>query len=153
MENVNGFYRFHEDDIHKGLFGNTESREIRNYVGSPNKNQGLLFEYDPTLKGFKGSIQGAGISYDLGATDEMWTKDVNTDQMKKYISKHLEKNYGWIGLGSNDDQVKRTKNGFTIEYSQSKDSTYTDFNGKHTLTMKKQYHAVLIRKNKNYNNK
>ena len=146
---VNGFYNFHEDDIRKAPNGNTEERTLRNYAGTPAHTQGLLFEYDPSLKGFKGGIQGAGISFDVTGNDEFWKPDTYTNKLKKTIEKTSEKAYDGIGLGSNNDNVKKIKNGFSIDFSQSKDSSYTDIEGaKHTINSMEQYHAVLLWVNK-----
>lgn len=150
---VNGFYNYHEDDIRKAPNGNTEERDLRNYAGTPEQSQGLLFEYDPSLKGFKGGIQSAGISFDVTGTDEFWREDVNSGKLKKTINKVSEKNSDGVGLGSNDDNIKKIKNGFSIDFNQSKDSSYTDIEGaKHSIQSKKQYHAVLLWVNKELKN-
>lgn len=146
---VNGFYNYHEDDIRKAPNGNTEERDLRNYAGTPVQNQSLLFEYDPSLKGFKGGIQGAGISFDVTGTDEFWREDANSGKLKKTINKVSEKNSDGVGLGSNDDNIKKIKNGFSIDFNHSNDSSYTDIEGaKHSIQSKKQYHAVLLWVNK-----
>ncbi len=126
---VNGYYNYHEDDIQKAPNGNTQERTLRNYAGTPVQDQGLLFEYDPTLKGFKGGIQGAGISFDVTGTDEFWKPDTYSDKLKKITNKVSEKGYDGIGLGSNDDNIKKIKNGFSIDFSQPKDTSYTDIEG------------------------
>lgn len=145
---VNGFYNHYEDDIKKAPNGNLEERTLRNYAGTPSHAQGLLFEYDPSLKGFKGGLQGAGVSFDVTGTDEFWRQDSNSDKLKKTTNKADEKSYDGISLGSNADNVKKIKNGFSIDFSRSKDSSYTDEGAKHTIKSTEQYHAVLLWVNK-----
>lgn len=146
---VNGIYNFYQSDVEKAPNGNLQEKTLRNYAGTPVKSQGLLFEYDPSLKGFKGGIQGAGISFDVTGTDEFWKEDVNLYKLKKTINKVSEKYYDGILLGSNDENIKKIKNGFSMDFSQSKDSSYTDIlEAKHTIISKEQYHAVLLWVNK-----
>ncbi len=145
---VNGIYTFQLTDISKASNGNVDEKIARNYAGTPAHGQGLLFEYNPTLKGYKGGLEGAGISFDVTGTDEYWTQDANSFNLIKTIDKANEKSYDGILLGSDADNIKKIKHGFSIEFSQSKDTSYTNFSGKHTLISTEKYHAVLLWVNK-----
>lgn len=146
---VNGYYNFAQTDVEKAPNGNLQEKTSRNYAGTPAHEQGLLFEYDPSLKGFKGGLQGAGISFDVTGTDEFWRPDTYTNKLKKTLNKVSENAFDGMTLGSNDDNLKKIKHGFSIEFSKSKDTSYTDIGkAEHTIITKEQYHAVLLWVNK-----
>jgi hypothetical protein len=145
---INGFYNYHEDDIEKAPNGNLQARTLRNSAGTPGHGQTLLFEYDPSLKGYKGGLEGAGISFEGTGTIEFWRQGSDTKQLKKTRSK-VDQNYlDGISLGSRADNIKKIKHGFSIDFSQSKDTSYVEGGEKHTIKSKKQYHAVLLWMNK-----
>lgn len=145
---ANGTYNFYEKDLTTEPNNEIDEKTIRKYSGVAEKGQGLEFEYNSKDKGDQGGIQGAGISFDVMGTDEFWNHDAN-GKLRKFTNQVNEKSWARILLGHKEDKVSKIKNGFSINYSQSKDTTYTDAHGdEHTLKSMEQYHAELIRVNK-----
>ena len=122
-------------------------KTVRHYTGQPSKRRsGLEFQYDPTEGG---GIQGAGLTFDITGTDKFWKPGNDfPGQLKETTNPVDDKNARDIILGHSKDVVKKIKDGFTIDYNQTRDTTYTDFKGMHTIKTMEQYHAQLIRVNK-----
>ncbi|WP_462231330.1 hypothetical protein [Mucilaginibacter sp.] len=136
---VSGTYTYYESDITTGPNNEVDEKTIRKYSGTPKKGQGLLFEYNSKDKGDQGGIQDAGIGFNITGTDEIWNHDAN-GKLRKVTNPADEKGSASIGLGHKEDKVTKIKNGFTIEYSQSKDSSNTYAGGvKHTFKSTEQY--------------
>ncbi len=141
---VSGTYNYYESDV-TGTGNQIDEKRVDNYSGKSEKGQGLLFEYNSKDKGDQGGIQGAGISFDITGTDTIWNHDAN-GKLRKFIDQIDEKNWAGIGLGHKEDKVTKIKNGFAIDYNQTKDSSNTYGGGvKHTFKSTEQYHAELIR--------
>ncbi len=145
---VSGLYNYYKMDAHEDVNKAINEKYISNYSGRPETNQSLLFEYNSKDKADQGGIQGAGISFDITGTDEIWNRGAN-GQLRKSSTQVNEKNRAGISLGHKEDKVTKVKNGFVVDYSQSKDTSYSDTGGqKHTLKLTEEYHAELIRVNK-----
>lgn len=145
---VSGVYNYYNTDTHEDANKAITDKRIINYSGKPETSQSLLFEYNSKDKSDQGGIQGAGISFDVTGTDEIWNRDVN-GQLRKASSQVNEKSWAGLSLGHKEDKVTKIKNGFAIDYSQSKDTSFTDAEGgKHTIKSVEQYHAELTRINK-----
>lgn len=136
-------------DISKNTNGEIEEKTMRNYSGKPDNDKnrnGIEFEYDPAPGGVKG-LAASGITFNITGTDEFWKMDENTGQLKKITNDVNEEDANGILMGSSEDKITKSKDGFTIDFSMSKDTSYTDFTGeKHTNRSTKQYHMTLSRK-------
>ncbi|MEO9022518.1 MAG: hypothetical protein ABI237_08325 [Ginsengibacter sp.] len=145
---VNGTYNYYESDV-TGTDNQIDEKRVDNYSGKSKKGQGLLFEYNSKDKGDQGGIQEAGISFDITGTDTIWNHG-GDGKLRKFIDQINEKNWAGIGLGHKEDKVTKIKNGYAIDYNQTKDSSNTYGGGvKHTFKSTEQYHAELMRIPKN----
>jgi|GEM_PF-5063167 len=143
-----GTYIYSESDIDKDANGYVNEKKIRNHTGKVDQRQGLLFEYNAADKTDQQVIQGAGISFNATGTDEFWKPDINTRELKKQSSQFSQKNFSGIGAGNKGDKVTKIKNGFIIDFKQSKDTTYNDSQGSHIIKSLVEYHAELTRVNR-----
>lgn len=134
-------------DVSRYFNGEIEERTLREYTGQPAKEKpGIEFQYDPAPDGVKG-LAGAGINFKINGTEKFWKPDINTRKLKETDEVVTDQNGGNILLGSSKDILKKTKDGFTIDNTTSKDTTYTDILGKkyasHTSI---EYHMVISRR-------
>lgn len=132
-------------EISRDLTGSITEKTIRNHEGTVTKDKnGIEFEYDPSPDGVKG-LAGAGLNYSGGGKDEFYVRDDNNRLVKKdeadgpFITNIL--------LGHDKDILKKTTNGFTIDYVEKKDTSYTDILGTvHKATSTVEYHVTISRK-------
>ncbi|HWU77538.1 MAG TPA: hypothetical protein VN043_13625, partial [Rhodanobacter sp.] len=104
----------------------------------------LLFEYNAKDPEDQAGIQAAGISFDTSGTYEIWNHDAE-GKLRKATNQVDQKHGGGISLGRQEDKVVRMKNGFAIDYDQSKDTASTDAEGvRHAFKSRKRYHAELV---------
>ena len=141
-----GSYSEDVKDVSYEVNRTVAEKMVRHCTGQPSKRRsGLEFSYNPSDGG---GIQGAGLTFDITGTDKFWVPGDAPGQLKETTESIDDKNARSILLGHSKDVVKKIKNGFSIDYRQSKDTTYTDFKGTHTIKMTEQYHAQLTRVNK-----
>lgn len=130
--------------VSRGLDGSIESKEIRNYEGFVPKGTepGIEFQWGPD--GNYG-LAGLGFQFTRKGTTEFWKRDDNNHLVKSSFDENDPGSYG-ILLGHDKDKLKKTKDGFIIDYTESKDTTYTDILGvKHTSHFSETYHVILMR--------
>ncbi len=132
-------------EISRDLTGAITEKTIRNHEGTVTKDKnGIEFEYDPSPGGIKG-LAGAGLDYSGDGKEEFYSLDDNNRLVKK------DENNGPFGtnilLGHDKDVLKKTSNGFTIDYVEKKDTSYTDILGAvHKVTSNVEYHVTISRK-------
>lgn len=132
-------------EISRDISGAIIEKTTRNHEGTPTKDKtGIEFEYDPSPDGAKG-LAGAGLNYSGGGKEEFYSLDDNNRLVKK------DENDGPfttnILLGHDKDILKKTSRGFIIDYSEKKDTTYTDILGVvHKATSNVEYHVTITRK-------
>ncbi len=132
-------------EITRGIVGNIENKTIRNHQGTPTKDQlGIEFEYDPVPNGNKG-LGGIGLDYTGGGKEVFYSLDNNNHLVKKG-----ENNGPFttsILMGHSKDILKKTANGFSIDYVEKKDTSYTNVLGAvYKETSNIEYHVIIIRK-------
>lgn len=93
-------------------------------------------------------IVEAGLNFDITGTLKFRKHNIENGQLKETTSPDEDKNRISIILGHDKNAEKKVKNGFTIDYNQSKDTPYTDYQGNHAIKMIEQYHAQIFRINK-----
>lgn len=143
-----GHYTRNSRRIDKEINGKETEKTFRKYSGSVNKTPpGIDFEYDPGPGGVKG-IAGGGLSFNVTGTDEFWKRDIDND---KWIVTKTDNSTATAGvsLGEPDDIVKKTADGFTIDYNNSKDTSYTEDGTTHTIHSTKTYHVTISWMNEN----
>ncbi len=132
-------------EISRDLTGSITEKTIRNHEGTVTKDKnGIEFEYDPSPGGIKG-LAGAGLNYSGGGKDEFYSRDDNNQLVKK---DEADGPFGTnILLGHDKDILKKTSNGFTIDYVEKKDTSYTDVLGTvHKAVSNIEYHVTISRK-------
>ncbi len=131
-------------EISKDINGMITEKTIRDHEGTPTKDEnGIEFEYDPSPGGIKG-LAGAGLDYSGGGKEEFYSLDDNNHLVKK------DANNGPFNtnilLGHDKDILKKTKDGFAIDYVENKDTSYTDVLGTvHKATSHVEYHVTISR--------
>ncbi len=133
------------EDVTRDLNGAIEEKTIRNHRGNahPQPN-GIAFSYDPSPGGIRG-LAGAGLGFDKRGQDQFFTRDdhnqwVETDETVEEPEGHR------VLLGRSADQVTRTRNGFQIDFRQTRDTTYTDERGmRHEEHSELEYHVTISR--------
>ena len=136
---VSGNWSYHSSDITKSINTIVE-KTIRDYTGTPFRRQGIEFEYAPSPGG--GAGLNAGIAFNQRGTDKFWKWDSNAFKLKLVDTNDATSESGTtLGVGSNN--MHKTKNGFTFDYSESKDTTYTILGEKNVLQSGMQYHATV----------
>jgi hypothetical protein len=133
-------------DITKDLTGAVEEKTIRNHTGEVGKDRsGFEFEYDPSPGGVKG-LAGAGLSFNKTGLDQFWKRnDLNRLVETKETVNEL--NGANILLGNSADVLKKTPDGFVIDFTDKKDESSTDSSGmRHEVHGAVTYHVTISRK-------
>ncbi|OQY95824.1 MAG: hypothetical protein B6D37_05030 [Sphingobacteriales bacterium UTBCD1] len=132
-------------EISKDVNGVIIEKTIRNHSGQPTKDKtGIEFEYDPAPGGIKG-LTGAGLDYSGSGKDLFYVRDNNNRLIKKDEADGVFTTN--ILLGHDRDVLKKTKDGFTIDYIEKKDTSYTDALGSvHQASSDIKYHVIISRK-------
>ncbi|MDE3213393.1 MAG: hypothetical protein KGM98_09170 [Bacteroidota bacterium] len=137
-----------EDRVHisRNMLGAVQDKDIRHHTGKvTTQKAGFEFEYDSDPNGERG-LAGTGLDYDVQGTDRFFKMD--NDNHLVETDEEVHEPYGTnILLGSSEDHLKKTRDGFQIDYSVSKDTTYTDAIGvTHHKSSHVTYHVSLTRK-------
>ncbi|HEY5367370.1 MAG TPA: hypothetical protein VIJ75_00135 [Hanamia sp.] len=138
---VSGNWEERRSDITRE-YGVIVEKTLRNYTGEADKKVGIEFTYDPSPDG--GVTLNSGISFNKRGNDKFWKFDYDSHSLKLVDNSDASSSYGFnLGVGHSKDIVKRTKNGFTIDYNQSKDTSYTIDGERHVLKSGTQYHVII----------
>lgn len=144
-----GHYTRNLRDIEEDINGKETEKTIRNYSGTVNKiPPGIEFEYDPGPGGVKG-IAGGGLSFDVSGTDEFWKRDIDNDKWIVTKNDDSSPNGAGVSLGNPKDILKKTSDGFTIGYNNSKDTSYTEDGTRHAIHSTETYHVTISWMNEN----
>jgi hypothetical protein len=124
------------DIITYKIGGGVESRELRTGRGEvTHERRGIQVEYDPSPGGYRG-IAGATLIYDVGGMAETWQDGKHTKEQDK-----VQRNFS---IGNDGQVVKKTANGFVVDFTVSKDTTYKDaIGGTHHVVSHTDYHATV----------
>lgn len=129
-------------EISKDLTGAITEKTIRNHEGTVTKDKnGIEFEYDPSPGGMRG-LTGAGLNFSGSGADQFYVRNNKNNLVKKDESDGTFTTA--ILLGHDNDILKKTKNGFTIDYVEKKDTSYTDVIGTvHKAVSSIEYHVTI----------
>lgn len=144
---VSGNWEEHRKHISRES-GVVVEKIVRNFSGKATKNIGIEFVYDPAPDG--GVTLNSGINFDQTGNEKFWRLDYDSRSLKLVDSDNPSSSSGYnLGIGLSSDIVKRTKHGFTIDNSQSKDTSYTILGEKHLSRSGLQYHVTITWMNAN----
>jgi len=132
-------------EISKDLSGTVIEKTIRDHEGTVSTDQnGIEFEYDPAPGGIRG-LAGAGLGFSGGGKELFYSLD---DQNRLALKDENDGPFGThILLGHGRDVLKKTTDGFTIDYREQQDTSYTDALGHlHTARGEVTYHVTISRK-------
>jgi hypothetical protein len=143
-QSVSGSMSENSSDISRDLNGAIIEKTIRKYSGeADHQNAGIEFEYDPEHPHDVGL--NAGILFNVKGTDKFWKWDYDSHSLKLVdTDNHSENDKTDMLLGTVGQSVKKTKTGFTIDYSAGKDTSYTDMLGtEHVERSGLSYHVNI----------
>lgn len=137
---VSGNWSKHISDITRDMNKTIVEKTIRDYTGTPVRRQGIEFEYDPSPGG--GAGLNAGIAFNQRGTDKFWKWDSNVFKLKLVDTNDATSESG-TNLGVGSSNMHKTNSGFTFDYSESKDTSYTILGEKNILQSGKKYHVTV----------
>jgi hypothetical protein len=129
--------------IDRDINGSIDEKTLRKFTGKTNKKPpGIEFTYDSSPNGFGISLAEAGFSFDVSGISKFWNQDIETGKLKFKGNDVSNRNEG-IMLGHAKDVIKRSGNGYTVDYTNTKDTSYTDHGDKHILHSTETYHVTI----------
>lgn len=140
---VAGNYGYNYSEISKDILGNVNEKILRNYTGTAEKDRaGILFLWSP--KEHQAGMS-SGIIFDADCRDRFWKMNNDYKLVLKGDWKHQEKSYSSILIGNHKDIIKKIKDGFTIDHTEAKDTTYSTVLGEKIIQHANLTYHVTIK--------